>query len=123
MEKAARELNYSNFLKAVSSLLAREIERVDSAYRSALSVQSSLVMWPICAYGTEAQKQKYVPDLASGAKVGCFGLTEPNHGSNPNGMETIAKYDKATDTYIINGSKTWITNSPIADTLVIWVRV
>ena len=94
--------------------MAREIERVDSAYRSALSVQSSLVMWPICAYGTHEQKQKYVPDLASGAKVGCFGLTEPNHGSNPNGMETIAKYDKATDTYILNGSKTWITNSPIA---------
>lgn len=103
-------------------LLAREIERVDSAYRSALSVQSSLVMWPICEYGTHEQKMKYVPDLASGQKVGCFGLTEPNHGSNPNGMETIAKYDKATDTYILNGSKTWITNSPIADTLVVWAR-
>ena len=79
-------------------------------------------MWPICAYGTAAQKEKYVPDLASGAKVGCFGLTEPNHGSNPNGMETIAKYDAATDTYILNGSKNWITNSPIADTLIIWAR-
>lgn len=116
-EYGCAEVNYVTY-----GLLAREIERVDSAYRSALSVQSSLVMWPICAYGTEEQKQKYVPDLASGAKVGCFGLTEPNHGSNPNGMETIAKYDKATDTYILNGSKTWITNSPIADTLVVWAR-
>ncbi|CAG5112959.1 Oidioi.mRNA.OKI2018_I69.chr2.g7116.t1.cds [Oikopleura dioica] len=116
-EYGCAEVNYVTY-----GLLAREIERVDSAYRSALSVQSSLVMWPICAYGTEEQKRKYVPDLASGAKVGCFGLTEPNHGSNPNGMETIAKYDKATDTYILNGGKTWITNSPIADTLVVWAR-
>lgn len=116
-EYGCAEVNYVTY-----GLLAREIERVDSAYRSALSVQSSLVMWPICAYGTPEQAMKYVPDLASGKKIGCFGLTEPNHGSNPNGMETIAKYDKATDTYILNGSKTWITNSPIADTLIIWAR-
>merc|ERR1719334_214664 len=103
-------------------LLAREIERIDSAYRSTMSVQSSLVMWPISAYGSEAQKQKYIPNLALGKTIGAFGLTEPNHGSNPSGMETHAKYDAATDTYILNGAKTWITNSPIADTLVIWAR-
>ncbi|KAJ3078650.1 hypothetical protein HK102_004344, partial [Quaeritorhiza haematococci] len=94
-------------------LIAREVERVDSGYRSAMSVQSSLVMYPIYAYGTEEQRQKYLPRLATGELIGAFGLTEPNHGSDPAGMETNAK--KVGDTYIINGSKTWITNSPVAD--------
>ncbi|KAF4528525.1 hypothetical protein B566_EDAN015606 [Ephemera danica] len=103
-------------------LLAREVERVDSGYRSAMSVQSSLVMHPIYAYGTEDQKQRFLPKLAKGELVGCFGLTEPNHGSDPGGMETRAKYDSATKTYIISGSKTWITNSPIADIFIIWAK-
>lgn len=101
-------------------LIAREVERVDSGYRSALSVQSSLVMYPIYAYGTEEQKQKYLPDLATGKKVGCFGLTEPNHGSDPGGMETRARKDG--DSYVLNGSKTWITNSPIADVFIVWAK-
>jgi glutaryl-CoA dehydrogenase len=88
-------------------LLAREVERVDSAYRSAFSVQSSLVMHPINEYGTEEQKKKYLPELAKGNLVGCFGLTEPNHGSDPSGMETKARYDASTKTYILNGSKNW----------------
>jgi len=103
-------------------LIASEVERVDSAYRSALSVQSSLVMHPIFAYGTEEQKRKYLPELARGDMVGCFGLTEPNHGSDPSSMETRAVYDAGTDEYILNGSKNWITNSPIADVFVIWAR-
>jgi len=101
-------------------LMAREVERVDSGYRSAMSVQSSLVIHPINAYGTEAQKQKYLPPLVSGEKVGCFGLTEPNHGSDPGGMETRAV--KKGKVYILNGSKTWITNSPIADIFVVWAK-
>jgi len=101
-------------------LIAREVERVDSSYRSSLSVQSSLVMHPIFAYGTENQKLKYLPDLAKGKKVGCFGLTEPNHGSDPGGMETRAI--KKGNTYVINGSKTWISNSPIADIFIIWAK-
>jgi len=101
-------------------LIAREVERVDSGYRSALSVQSSLVMYPIFAYGTEEQRQKYLPQLATGKLVGCFGLTEPNHGSDPGGMETRAR--KEGDSYILNGSKTWITNSPIADVFVVWAK-
>jgi len=101
-------------------LIAREVERVDSGYRSAMSVQSSLVMYPIYAYGTEEQKQKYLPKLATGELVGCFGLTEPNHGSDPGSMETRAK--KKGNTYILNGSKTWITNSPIADVFVVWAK-
>ncbi|XP_038235000.1 glutaryl-CoA dehydrogenase, mitochondrial isoform X4 [Dermochelys coriacea] len=101
-------------------LLAREIERVDSSYRSVLSVQSSLVMHPINAYGTEQQKQKYLPRLATGELLGCFGLTEPNHGSDPGGMETRARYHPASKTYTLNGSKTWITNSPLADLCVVW---
>ncbi|KAM8972961.1 glutaryl-CoA dehydrogenase [Pelodytes ibericus] len=101
-------------------LLAREVERVDSSYRSVMSVQSSLVMHPISAYGTEEQKQKYLPKLASGEMLGCFGLTEPNHGSDPAGLETRAKYNPTSKTYTLNGSKTWITNSPIADLCVVW---
>ncbi|XP_063305585.1 glutaryl-CoA dehydrogenase, mitochondrial [Pelobates fuscus] len=101
-------------------LLAREVERVDSSYRSVMSVQSSLVMHPINAYGTEEQKQKYLPRLARGELLGCFGLTEPNHGSDPAGMETRARYNPSSKTYTLNGSKTWITNSPIADLCVVW---
>jgi len=87
-------------------LIAREVERVDSAYRSALSVQSSLVMWPIHAYGSEEQKDKFLPGLASGDLVGCFGLTEPNHGSDPGSLETKAKYDEKKGVYILNGKLT-----------------
>eukprot|EP00842_Homolaphlyctis_polyrhiza_P004083 jgi/Hompol1/4676/HPOL_000798-RA len=101
-------------------LITREVERVDSGYRSAMSVQSSLVMFPIYAYGTEAQRQKFLPRLAKGEIVGAFGLTEPNHGSDPAGMETKAV--KRGDTYILNGSKTWISNSPIADVFVVWAK-
>jgi glutaryl-CoA dehydrogenase len=101
-------------------LIAREVERVDSGYRSAMSVQSSLVMYPIYAYGTEEQRQKYLPSLAKGEKIGAFGLTEPNHGSDPAGMETRAK--KVGNKYILNGSKTWISNAPIADVFVIWAK-
>ncbi len=103
-------------------LIAREVERVDSAYRSVMSVQSSLVMHPIHAYGTEAQKEKYLPRLAKGDIVGCFGLTEPNHGSDPGGMETTARYNEADGTYVLNGSKNWISNSPIADLFVVWAK-
>ncbi|XP_071119607.1 glutaryl-CoA dehydrogenase, mitochondrial-like [Haliotis cracherodii] len=103
-------------------LLAREIERVDSSYRSAMSVQSSLVMWPIYAYGTEEQKQKYIPKLARGELIGSFGLTEPNHGSDPSSMETNAKYNSSKKAFILNGSKSWITNSPIADVFVVWAK-
>jgi len=99
-------------------LIAREVERVDSSYRSAMSVQSSLVMYPIYDFGTEAQRQKYLPSLATGEKIGCFGLTEPNHGSDPAGMETRAR--KEDGVYILNGSKNWITNSPLADVFIIW---
>ncbi len=101
-------------------LIAREVERVDSAYRSAMSVQSSLVMHPIHAYGTEEQRQKYLPKLALGEIVGAFGLTEPNHGSDPSGMETKARYNPSGKTYTLNGTKSWITNSPIADIFVVW---
>ncbi|KAF9537828.1 hypothetical protein EC957_007584 [Mortierella hygrophila] len=101
-------------------LTAREVERVDSGYRSAMSVQSSLVMHPIYAYGTEEQKQKWLPRLAKGEIVGCFGLTEPNHGSDPGSMETVAK--KVNGHYVLSGSKTWITNSPIADVFVVWAK-
>lgn len=103
-------------------LIAREVERVDSSYRSAMSVQSSLVMHPINAYGTEEQKQKYLPKLARGELIGCFGLTEPNHGSDPGGMETRAKHNPARNSYLLNGSKCWITNSPIADVFVVWAK-
>ncbi len=101
-------------------LIAREVERVDSGYRSALSVQSSLVMHPINAYGTEAQRQKYLPKLATGEWVGCFGLTEPDHGSDPGGMKSRAH--KTADGWRITGNKMWITNSPIADVFVVWAK-
>jgi len=101
-------------------LIAREVERVDSSYRSAMSVQSSLVMHPINVYGTEEQRRKYLPKLATGELVGCFGLTEPNHGSDPGSMETRAK--KMDGGWILHGSKTWITNSSIADVLIVWAK-
>ncbi|XP_065834500.1 glutaryl-CoA dehydrogenase, mitochondrial-like [Oscarella lobularis] len=103
-------------------LIAREIERVDSSYRSAFSVQSSLVMHPINEYGSEEQKEKYLPKLARGDLIGCFGLTEPNHGSDPGGMETRARHNSHDNTYTLNGSKSWITNSPIADVFVVWAK-
>jgi glutaryl-CoA dehydrogenase len=101
-------------------LIAREVEHVDSGYRSAMSVQSSLVMHPIHAFGSEAQRQKYLPKLATGEWVGCFGLTEPDHGSDPAGMTTRAA--KVPGGYRLNGAKMWITNSPIADVLVVWAK-
>lgn len=101
-------------------LVTREIERVDSGYRSMMSVQSSLVMYPIHAYGTDAQREKYLPKLASGEWIGCFGLTEPEAGSDPAGMKTIAK--KTGDGYVLNGAKMWISNSPIADVFVVWAK-
>jgi glutaryl-CoA dehydrogenase len=103
-----------------SGLICREIEWVDSGYRSALSVQSSLVMHPIDAFGSDAQKDKYLPKLASGEYIGCFGLTEPDHGSDPGSMVTRAK--KTKDGFVISGAKNWITNSPIADVFVIWAK-
>ena len=101
-------------------LIGRAIERVDSGYRSAMSVQSSLVMHPIYTYGTEAQKEKYLPKLASGEWIGCFGLTEPNAGSDPAGMQTRAK--KVAGGYSLSGTKMWITNSPVADVFVVWAK-
>ncbi len=101
-------------------LVAREIERVDSGYRSMMSVQSSLVMYPIHAYGTEEQRRKYLPKLASGEWIGCFGLTEPDAGSDPAGMKTVAK--KTDGGYVISGAKMWISNSPIADVFVVWAK-
>ncbi|MGI9388813.1 MAG: acyl-CoA dehydrogenase [Boseongicola sp.] len=101
-------------------LVAREIERVDSGYRSMMSVQSSLVMYPIYAYGTDEQRQKYLPGLATGTLIGCFGLTEPDAGSDPGSMKTIAR--KTDGGYVLNGSKMWISNSPIADVFVIWAK-
>jgi len=101
-------------------LIAREVEYVDSGYRSMMSVQSSLVMVPINEFGTEEQKQKYLPRLASGELIGCFGLTEPDHGSDPGSMASRAK--KADGGYLLTGNKTWITNSPIADVFVVWAK-
>ncbi len=101
-------------------LIMQEIERGDSGVRSTASVQSSLVMYPIFAYGTEEQRKKYLPKLATGEWMGCFGLTEPNHGSNPSGMET--KYKDMGDHYLLNGAKLWISNSPFADIAVVWAK-
>jgi len=101
-------------------LVAREIERVDSGYRSMMSVQSSLVMYPIHAYGSEEQRTRYLPKLASGEWIGCFGLTEPDAGSDPGGMKTIAR--KTADGYALSGSKMWISNAPIADVFVVWAK-
>jgi len=114
-EYGGSELNYVSY-----GLIAREVERVDSGYRSAMSVQSSLVMHPIYTYGSEEQRKKYLPKLASGETVGCFGLTEPNHGSDPGSMETRAK--KVDGGWILQGNKMWITNSPIADVFIIWAK-
>jgi len=102
-------------------LVAREVERVDSGYRSAMSVQSSLVMHPIYAYGSEEQREKYLPKLATGEWVGCFGLTEPDHGSDPGSM--ITRAEKTDGGYLLNGAKMWITNSPIADIAVVWAKL
>jgi len=110
----------SGFNYVAYGLVAREVERVDSGYRSMMSVQSSLVMVPIHEFGTEAQKQKYLPRLASGHSIGCFGLTEPNHGSDPGGMSTRAH--KVPGGYKLSGAKMWITNSPIADVFVVWAK-
>jgi glutaryl-CoA dehydrogenase len=101
-------------------LVAREVERVDSGYRSMMSVQSSLVMYPIYAYGTEDQRRRYLPKLASGEWIGCFGLTEPDAGSDPAGMKTTAK--KTANGYVLNGAKMWISNAPIADVFVVWAK-
>jgi glutaryl-CoA dehydrogenase len=101
-------------------LVAREVERVDSGYRSMMSVQSSLVMYPIYAYGSEEQRDKYLPKLASGEWIGCFGLTEPDAGSDPGGMKTTAK--KIDGGYVLNGAKMWISNAPIADVFVVWAK-
>ncbi len=101
-------------------LIAREVERVDSAYRSAMSVQSSLVMYPIWAYGSERQRQKYLPGLASGELIGAFGLTEPDAGSDPGGMKTRAR--SVPGGWVLDGAKMWITNAPLADVLVVWAK-
>jgi len=101
-------------------LIAREVERVDSAYRSSMSVQSSLVMFPIHAYASDELKDKYLPALGTGKLLGCFGLTEPDHGSDPGGMSTTARKDG--NTWILNGTKSWITNSPVADVFVVWAK-
>lgn len=114
-EYGAAGLNYVSY-----GIIAREVERVDSGYRSAMSVQSSLVMYPIYAYGNEEQRQKYLPKLASGEWVGCFGLTEPNHGSDPGSMETRAT--KTDGGWVLHGNKMWITNSPIAEVFIVWAK-
>lgn len=108
-------LNYVSY-----GLIAREVERIDSGYRSMMSVQSSLVMVPINEFGTQAQKEKYLPKLASGEWIGCFGLTEPDHGSDPGAMITRAR--SVEGGYRLSGSKMWITNSPIADVFVVWAK-
>ena len=115
-----KEYNCPGVSYVAYGIIAREIERVDSSYRSCMSVQSSLVMHPIYAFGSEDQKEKFLPKLASGELIGAFGLTEPNHGSDPGNMETKATPTKGG--YILNGSKNWITNSPIADILIIWAK-
>jgi glutaryl-CoA dehydrogenase len=114
-EFGGSELNYVSY-----GLIAREIERVDSGYRSMMSVQSSLVMLPIFRFGSDAQRRKYLPALASGTAIGCFGLTEPNHGSDPGSMVTRAR--SVPGGYRLNGAKTWISNAPIADVFVVWAK-
>lgn len=116
----AEEYGGSGLSHVAYGLIAREVERVDSGYRSAMSVQSSLVMYPIEAYGSEEQKHKYLPRLARGELVGCFGLTEPDHGSDPGSMITRAK--KVDGGFLLSGQKMWITNSPIADIAVVWAK-
>ena len=101
-------------------LIAREVERVDSGYRSAMGVQSSLVMYPIFAFGSEAQKKKYLPRMASGEWIGCFGLTEPDHGSDPSGM--LSRGKRTDGGFILNGAKTWISNAPVADVFLVWAK-
>jgi glutaryl-CoA dehydrogenase len=115
-EYGGSAVNYVSY-----GLVAREVERVDSGYRSAMSVQSSLVMHPIYSYGNDAQREKYLPKLASGEWVGCFGLTEPDYGSDPGSMVTRA--EKTSTGYLLNGAKIWITNSPIADLAVVWAKL
>jgi len=115
-EYGGADLGYVSY-----GLVAREIERVDSGYRSALSVQSSLVMYPIFAYGTEALRHKYLPKLATGEMIGCFGLTEPDHGSDPGSMATRA--ERVADGFRLTGTKTWITNAPLADVAVVWAKL
>lgn len=115
VEYGGAGLNYVSY-----GLIAREVERIDSGYRSMMSVQSSLVMVPINEFGSDEQKKKYLPALASGEQIGCFGLTEPNHGSDPGSMETRAV--KTAGGYSLTGNKTWITNSPIADVFVVWAK-
>ena len=117
----AEEYGGAGLSNVAYGLIAREVEAVDSGYRSAMSVQSSLVMYPIEAFGSEAQKQKYLPKLATGEWVGCFGLTEPDGGSDPGAMRTNAK--KVDGGYILNGAKMWITNSPISDLAVVWAKL
>ena len=117
----AEEYGGAGLSNVAYGLIAREVEAIDSGYRSAMSVQSSLVMYPIEAFGTEAQKKKYLPRLATGEWVGCFGLTEPDGGSDPGAMRTNAK--KVDGGYILNGSKMWITNSPISDLAVVWAKL
>ncbi|WP_284178101.1 acyl-CoA dehydrogenase [Rhabdaerophilum sp. SD176] len=114
------EYGCANASYVAYGLVAREVERVDSGYRSMMSVQSSLVMFPIYTYGSEAQRKKYLPKLASGEFIGCFGLTEPDAGSDPGGMKTRA--EKVADGYCLTGSKMWISNSPIADVFVVWAK-
>lgn len=115
------ELGGADASHVAYGLIAREVERVDSGYRSAMSVQSSLVMYPIFAYGNDEQRQKFLPKLASGEMVGCFGLTEPDHGSDPGGMKSRAV--KVDGGYTLTGNKMWITNSPIADIAVVWAKL
>lgn len=116
----AEEYGGAGLNNVAYGLIAREVERVDSGYRSAMSVQSSLVMFPIETYGSEEQKQKFLPRLATGEMVGCFGLTEPNHGSDPGSMITRAK--RVDGGYLLSGQKMWITNSPIADIAIVWAK-
>ena len=117
----AEEYGGAGLSHVAYGLIAREVEAIDSGYRSAMSVQSSLVMYPIEAFGTEEQKKKYLPKLATGEYVGCFGLTEPDGGSDPGAMRTTAR--KADGGYVLNGAKMWITNSPISDLAVVWAKL